>query len=54
MGPAMGLQLKEFIDAIRENREPEASGGNIRKTMQALEAAKLSIESGQIIATKDM
>ncbi len=54
MGPAMELQLKEFIDAIREDREPEASGANVRKTMQALEAAKLSIAQGQIIITKDI
>ena len=54
MGPAMELQLKEFIDAIRENREPEASGANVRKTMQALEAAKLSIANGQVIITNNL
>jgi len=54
MGPAMELQLKEFIDAIREGREPEASGANVRKTMQALEAAKLSIAKGQIIETESL
>jgi len=54
MGPAMELQLREFIDAIREGREPEASGVNVRKTMQALEAAKLSIASGQVIVTRGM
>jgi len=54
MGPAMELQLQEFIDAVRESREPEASGANVRKTMQALEAAKLSIANGQVIDTKDM
>lgn len=54
MGPAMDLQLKEFIDAISEGREPEASGTSVRKTMQALEAAKLSIANGQIIDTRDM
>jgi len=54
MGPAMELQLKEFIDAIRENREPEASGANVRNTMQALEAAKLSIANGQIIITNNL
>lgn len=54
MGPAMEAQLKEFIDAIREAREPEASGANVRKTMQALEAAKLSIARGQIIDTEDI
>lgn len=54
MGPAMELQLNEFYSAIREEREPEASGVNVRATMQALEAAKLSIEKGQIIHTEDM
>lgn len=49
MGPSMEVQLKEFIDAIREEREPEASGINVRKTMQALEAAKMSIANGQVI-----
>lgn len=51
---AMERQLKEFLDAVREGREPEASGVNVRKTMQALEAAKLSIAKGQVIDTKDM
>lgn len=54
MGPAMERQLGEFIDAIAEGREPEASGANVRRTMQALEAAKLSIASGQIISTGGM
>ena len=54
MGPAMERQLREFVDAIAEGREPEASGANVRRTMQALEAAKLSIASGQVISTDDM
>jgi UDP-N-acetylglucosamine 3-dehydrogenase len=54
MGPAMERQLQEFIDAIAEGREPEASGANVRKTMQALEAARLSIASGQIVHTVDL
>jgi predicted dehydrogenase len=54
MGPAMEIQLREFIDAIYEGREPEASGVNVRKTMQALEAAKLSIASGQIVDTEGL
>lgn len=49
MGEAMEIQLREFINAIREGREPEASGKNVRKTMQALEAAKQSIASGRLI-----
>ena len=54
MGPAMEVQLGEFINAIREGREPEASGISVRKTMQALEAAKLSIASGQVIDTENL
>jgi len=54
MGPAMKLQLQEFIDAIVEGREPEASGANVRRTMQALEAAKRSIATGQVIRTDDV
>ena len=54
MGAAMEDQLQEFIDAIHEGREPEASGVNVRRTMQALEAAKLSIASGQIIDTEGL
>jgi predicted dehydrogenase len=54
MGPAMKLQLGEFINSIREEREPEASGTNMRRTMQALEAAKLSIASGQVVDTTGM
>ncbi len=54
MGPAMQRQLREFVDAIAEGREPEASGANVRRTMQALEAAKLSLASEQIISTEGM
>lgn len=54
MGPAMEIQLREFVDSIRENREPEASGTSVRATMQALEAAKLSITSGQAVDTRYM
>jgi predicted dehydrogenase len=54
MGPAMEHQLREFFDAIAEGREPEASGANVRRTMQALEAARLSIASRQVVSTKSM
>jgi UDP-N-acetylglucosamine 3-dehydrogenase len=54
MGPAMERQLGEFIAAIAQGREPEASGANVRRTMQALEAAKHSIASGQIVSTADL
>jgi predicted dehydrogenase len=54
MGPAMERQLREFLDAIADEREPEASGASVRRTMVALEAAKRSIASGQIISTESM
>ena len=44
----------ELVSAIQEGREPEASGVNVRRTMQALEAAKLSIASGRIVDTDDL
>jgi len=46
--------LREFANAIREEREPEASGRNVRKTMIALEAARLSIERKEMIQVKDI
>lgn len=47
--PSYGMlrQYREFVSAVLEGREPEASGRDVRRTMAALEAAKLSIESGQ-------
>lgn len=52
MGPAMERQLREFVDAIAGGREPEASGANVRRTMQALEAARLSLAGGQVVSTE--
>jgi predicted dehydrogenase len=49
----MTEQIREFGAAIREGREPEASGRDVRRTMVLLEAAKLSLQSGQMVdATK--
>ena len=47
--PSYGMlrQYQEFVAAVGEGREPEASGRDVRRTMAALEAARLSIESGQ-------
>ncbi len=42
-------QVGEFARAIREGDEPEASGKNVRRTMAALEAAKLSIRDGAVV-----
>jgi myo-inositol 2-dehydrogenase/D-chiro-inositol 1-dehydrogenase/scyllo-inositol 2-dehydrogenase (NAD+) len=42
-------QVSEFARAVREGDEPEASGWNVRRTMAALEAAKLSIRDGELV-----
>jgi predicted dehydrogenase len=39
----MQRQLAEFVNAVIEGREPEASGRDVRRTMQALEAVKISL-----------
>jgi len=47
-GGGMLSQLQEFVMAVRESREPEASGRNVRRTMAALEAAKISMSEGRM------
>jgi len=46
-GAGMREQLREFAQSINEGREPEASGRHVRRTMAALEAAKLSLATGE-------
>ncbi len=46
-GGGMSDQMREFARAITEGDEPEASGKNVRRTMAALEAAKISLGSGE-------
>ncbi len=46
---AWRAQVGEFARAIRESDEPEASGRDVRRTMAALEAAKLSIRDGNVV-----
>jgi len=41
------LQLKEFIDAVKEERTPLASGKEARKVIQVMEAVKESIATGK-------
>ncbi len=50
----MREQLAEFAAAIREDREPEASGKDVRKTMVLLEAAKISLREGRIVDASEM
>jgi len=47
--PTWGMldQYEEFVAAIRERRQPQASGADVRKTMVALEAVKRSLKTGQ-------
>ena len=42
-------QLTEFVSAIRENREPESSGRDVRRTMQVLDAACRSSVSNRVV-----
>lgn len=48
----MDVQLQEFVDAVRDSREPEASGRDVLVTMAALEAAKQSLASGTVEMVK--
>jgi predicted dehydrogenase len=49
-GPASHVaQSSEFLRAVREGDEPEASGRSVRPTMVALEAAKISIAEGRVV-----
>ena len=50
----MGRQIGEFVSAIREGREPIASGQNVRATMQLLEAAKLSLAEGRPVEADEL
>jgi len=49
-GPAAHVaQSAEFLRAVREGDEPQASGRSVRRTMVALEAAKVSIAEGRVV-----
>jgi len=41
------LQLKEFVDAVKEERIPLASGKEIRKLIQVMDAVNASIATGR-------
>ena len=43
------IQLKEFCDALRENRIPIASGADVRDTMITLDAIRKSDSEGKVI-----
>lgn len=42
-------QVAEFVSAVQEGRESEASGRDVRHTMAALEAAKVSLSTQKLI-----
>lgn len=42
-------QLSEFVASIREGREPVACGTDVRRTMQVLEAACRSSQTGRVV-----
>ena len=43
------VQLKEFFEAIRDNRPPIASGEEVRKTMLVLDAIRKSDSEGKVV-----
>jgi len=53
-GEGLAAALKEFTSALKEGREPEASGRDVLKTMWALEAAKFSLKEKKVITTREL
>jgi predicted dehydrogenase len=47
------LQLREFIDALREGRKPIASGEEVLNTMRVLDAVRLSEREMRVIFPKE-
>jgi predicted dehydrogenase len=43
------VQLKEFFEAIRDNRPPIASGEEVRKTMLVMDAIRKSDRERKVI-----
>ncbi len=46
-------QLKEFFEAIRDNRPPSASGEEVRKTMLVLDAIRRSDNEGRVVGVDE-
>lgn len=51
---AWRAQIGEFVRAVLEGDEPEASGRNVRRTMAALEAAGISIREGRVVEASEL
>jgi predicted dehydrogenase len=43
------VQLKEFYEALRDNRTPIASGAEVRNTMKVLDAIRKSDREGNVV-----
>jgi len=43
------LQMNEFLNSILENREPSASGKEILKVIQVMEASRISAEKHEVV-----
>ena len=48
-GPNFDAQTREFLTAIREGRQPQASAAEIRIVVEVLEAARRSIATGGLV-----
>ena len=44
-------EIAQFASAVMEDREPEASGRNVRRTIAALEAGRISMQEGGTVQT---
>jgi predicted dehydrogenase len=47
------LQLREFVDALREKRTPFASGEEVLKTMRVLDAVRLSDREKRVVSIEE-
>lgn len=47
--PAFEAQMREFISAINEKREPIVTAKDTRDTIRVLEAARISAEKHMVI-----
>jgi predicted dehydrogenase len=48
-GPDFSRQMREFVEAVANNREPIASGGEVREVVRVLEAARSSARRHEVI-----
>jgi predicted dehydrogenase len=53
-GSGMEAQMREFLAAVREDREPEASGRRVRATMALLEAVHRSMTEERVVELAEL